>query len=498
MYKDFFPRDDILRINHQESQKPPGQKRRPIYFGTIYVRDGRASAIVSIEGHDWSVSVHGTHINRAFSGDRVAVRLLPRGHWKVQLPDVLDLNDDSESAVDEPVGPLNVIVTFNGEEELSDQARSDTLGKLQQLLFDDGFLTACSASSQSGWYTYHTAFVTVNAGFVSKHDLSHKLASTKRKIVKPAGIHSIEIFIDKPHDAAAGPSLTLSSFSDDIVGSSSPKTPLIRCTYAGPRQCRAAVTLLCRAGSSDAVLTGGREGPRPGDKTKLPVGEVVHVYPRSPHMHLCGLVDRGAQGWGSGVVCLSSKPVYLLDRKHEQSFCSGLPDFANLSSPYEQERDGFVMVRLIGWEEHQQWPTVEVTHALCTLPHEHQFFICLAVSHGFDVRQPLASNPREMFPFDSDELVESANASRTPSDDGCVDMRHSAVVFTIDGPATVDLDDAMHCCRLDDGNYEVCVVWCLRLRFIPRASAHLGLSICFLGGNSHRRRLSFCSRGHAP
>lgn len=209
------------------------------------------------------------------------------------------------------------------------------------------------------------------------------------------------------------------------------------------------------------MLTGGREGPAPGDRTKLPVGEVVHVYRRDRRMHLSGLVDRGAQGWGSGVVCLSSKPVYLQDRKHQASFSSGLPDFANLSAPYELDGDGFVIVRLLGWEAHQQYPTVEVTCALWQLPHDHQHLICLAVSHGFEVRQPLASNPREMFSFDPDELLESASASQAKigaSDDGRIDMRHSAVVFTIDAEATVDLDDAMHCCKLDDGNYEVCAV----------------------------------------
>ena len=227
MYKEFFPHDEILHINQKQSQKPAGQKQRPIYFGTIYVRDGRTSAIVDIEGRDWSVSVHGPHINRAFSGDRVAVRLLPRGHWKVQMPDVLDLNDEPTNASTEPVAPLIVVVTFNGI-ALDEQARSDALGDLQQLLFDDGFLSACGASDQSGWYSLHTAFVTVNAGFVSKHDLNHKLASTKRKMTKPNGVSTIEIaIIDKPHDNAS-----LFPFSDDAVASSSPKTPLSRCICA--------------------------------------------------------------------------------------------------------------------------------------------------------------------------------------------------------------------------------------------------------------------------
>ena len=143
------------------------------------------------------------------------------------MPDVLDLNYEPTHTTAEPVGPLNVIVTFN-DIALGEQARSDVLDNLQQLLFDDGFLSACRASNQSGWYSLHTAFVTVNAGFVSKHDLNHKLASTKRKMTKPNGVSTIEIaIIDKPHDNAS-----LFPFSDDAVASSSPKTPLSRCICA--------------------------------------------------------------------------------------------------------------------------------------------------------------------------------------------------------------------------------------------------------------------------
>ena len=51
IYKEYFPQEEIVRINLQESQKPSGLKRRPIYFGIIHVRDGRESAVVKIEGH---------------------------------------------------------------------------------------------------------------------------------------------------------------------------------------------------------------------------------------------------------------------------------------------------------------------------------------------------------------------------------------------------------------------------------------------------------------
>jgi hypothetical protein len=219
IYKEFFPHVDIIQINMRESKKPPGVKRRPIYFGTIYVRDGRESAIVDIEGHSWSASIHGSHINRAFSGDRVAVRLLPRGHWKVQMPVAIDLNYEQSSVITDCVGPMNAMFTF---EDMPDDARErmDASLQLRQLLFDDGF-----AFSQSGWMTNNTFYVTVTAGFTSSHDLNQKLASTKRKVAKPRGVLSIQTFIDKPPAAAASPLITLSALSDDTA---SPKSPFNR------------------------------------------------------------------------------------------------------------------------------------------------------------------------------------------------------------------------------------------------------------------------------
>ena len=221
IYKEYFPHEEIIRINNEESQKQFGEKRRPIYFGTIYVRDGRESAIVTIEGHDWSARVHGRHINRAFSGDRVAVRLLPRGHWKVQMPPALDLNYEAASAVSQPVDALNVLVAF-ADMPNDAQARSDTLRDLRQLLFDDGF-----SPSHSGWISLDTVYVTVTAGFTTSHDLNQKLASSKRKITKPAGVQSFQLFTDKVPDAT--PPSSLSALSDDVGTSSSPKSPSSRC-----------------------------------------------------------------------------------------------------------------------------------------------------------------------------------------------------------------------------------------------------------------------------
>ena len=223
IYKEFFPHDEIISINLAESQKPPGSKLRPIYFGTIYVRDGRESAIVKIEGRDWNVSVHGTHINRAFSGDRVAVRLLPRGHWKVKPPPVLDLNYDSMNPVSDhgQVGAMNVLVVFEEMPE-EQQVREDTLRTLKQLLFDHGF-----GPCQSGWISFDTVYVTVTAGFTSSHDLNQKLASSKRKIIKPENVRSIQVFTEKPRDTASDPMITISAFSDD-VSSASPTCHMTR------------------------------------------------------------------------------------------------------------------------------------------------------------------------------------------------------------------------------------------------------------------------------
>ncbi len=212
--------------------------------------------------------------------------------------------------------------------------------------------------------------------------------------------------------------------------------------------------------SEHFALTGGREGPRQGEKSRIPVGEVVHVFPRRGVMHLCGLVDRGAKGWGADYACLSSKTAYMQDAKHQASFSSGLPDLAKLVRSYEEERDGFVIAKLLEWQAHELWPCVEVTHALCELPREHQMFIYLAVAHGHDIPRPFASHIQDMFPFEPQELHDSATASRItldPNDEGRVDLRHCPV-FTIDADVTVDLDDAMHCCRHDDGSYEVCKV----------------------------------------
>jgi hypothetical protein len=224
IYKEFYPLEDVLRINRLASEKRSGEKLRPIYFGTIYVRDGRESAVVDIEGHEWSVSVHGKHINRAFSGDRVAVRLLPRGHWRLKMPPALDLNSESAHPDTERVDALNVIATFEGMAD-DEQTRNDVMRNLTQLLCDDGF-----GPSQSGWISLNTVYVTVNAGFTSSNDLNQKLLSSKRKVIKPQGVQFVQFVTDKPPDAASGPIATLStfSFSDDRVASLSPKSPAAR------------------------------------------------------------------------------------------------------------------------------------------------------------------------------------------------------------------------------------------------------------------------------
>lgn len=226
------------------------------------------------------------------------------------------------------------------------------------------------------------------------------------------------------------------------------------------------------------------------------MGEVVHVYPRSAVMHLCGLVDRGPKGWGDMTVCLSTKASYLQEPKHQASFSSGLPDLAELRSTYDEKDDGFVIVRFLEWQAHQLWPSVVLTHALHHLPREHQMFVHLAVSHGLDVPLPLARNPQDMFPFEQPELEESCAASKAAIDDtasGRVDMRH-AVVFTIDADVTVDLDDAMHCRKQDDGNYEVSSALPAFQIFKPLFSFHL---FRIQGRHPHRRRVAFCSRGLA-
>jgi exoribonuclease R len=218
------------------------------------------------------------------------------------------------------------------------------------------------------------------------------------------------------------------------------------------------LTQLCSQSFGDAFLrTGGREGPKEGERNKLPVGEVVHVYPRNQDLHLCGLVNRRGNGWGDRRACLSSKAVYSQDPRHQASFASGLPDFVELTTKYGEKDDGFVITRLIRWDADQRWPSVQVVSALCQLPLERQMFICLAVSHGLRVPDP-AAHPSEMFPFERSLLKESSEASRTAVavTRGRIDMR-AAAVFTIDADVTVDLDDAMHCRKLDDGNYEVCL-----------------------------------------
>jgi exoribonuclease R len=174
-------------------------------------------------------------------------------------------------------------------------------------------------------------------------------------------------------------------------------------------------------------------------------------------MHLCGVIDRGAKGWGDNHVCLSSKFVYSQEHKHQSSFSSGLPDLAQLDAAYQESDDGFVISRLIGWSARQPWPIVHVTHVLSHLPLQNQLFLSLAVAHGIDVPLPLTANPSDMFPFEQRELLESATASQLAidaNDRGRVDMR-DAIVFTIDSDATVDLDDAMHCRRRENGSYEV-------------------------------------------
>jgi hypothetical protein len=134
---------------------------------------------------------------------------------------------------------------------------------------------------------------------------------------------------------------------------------------------------------------------------------------------------------------------------------------AQLLQNYEEPADGFVIARFVEWDAHHCWPCVELTYALWQLPREHQMFVHLAVSHGlgvkFDAPRPLAL-PEDMFPFEQQELTESDAASRTAidtNDDGRLDMRDCAV-FTIDAAVTVDLDDAMHCHKQDDGCFQVC------------------------------------------
>jgi hypothetical protein len=232
----------------------------------------------------------------------------------------------------------------------------------------------------------------------------------------------------------------------------------------------------------------------PGELYKLPVGEVVRVYPRSSAMHMCGVVDRGVDGFGAKRVCLSSKTVYSQESKHQASCSSGLPDFAELVSEYEEKNDGFVIVKVIEWAAHQQWPSVEVVCALWQMPIEQQLFTCLAVSHGLHVPLPLAKNPRNMFPFEEHEIEEAALASKSSvdcSDPKRVDMRALAV-FTIDADVTVDLDDAMHCRKLPDGSYEVRgahVPWCWSYNSFSRISSFCSVSPVS-GWNTHRRRLS--------
>ena len=239
LYKDFFPHEEILRINMREyGQIKTDSKRRPIYFGTIYVRDGRESAIVKIEGRDWHVSVHGRHINRAFSGDRVAVRLLPRGHWLVKAPPVLDLNYESPNPVTEQVDSFNVVVVFDEMPE-DQHARNDTQQNLMQLLCDDGF-----APSHSGWMSFNTVYVTVTAGFTSVQDLNRKLSSSRRKIVKPANVRSIQLFTEKPHDTASTPMATISAFSDDVA-SASPMCSTARSLPSLPSHPRPLTSLFC-------------------------------------------------------------------------------------------------------------------------------------------------------------------------------------------------------------------------------------------------------------
>ncbi len=217
------------------------------------------------------------------------------------------------------------------------------------------------------------------------------------------------------------------------------------------------LTQRCSQSFGDAfVLTGGREGPKEGELNKVPVGEVVRVYSRCPVMHVCGMMRRSADGWGDRRICLSSKAVYSTDPKHQGSFACGLPDFAELATKYEEKEDGFVIARLLQWQAHQLYPVVEAVHALHRMPQSHQMFVCLAVSHGLDLPLPFA-HPRDMFPFEPGQLKQSADAAETPillDDHVRVDMRH-ATVFTVDADVTVDLDDAMHCRKLADGNYEV-------------------------------------------
>ncbi len=252
IYKEFYPIGDIDRINRLANEQPPGQKLRPIYFGTIHVRDGRESAIVDIEGHSWTVSVHGKHINRAFSGDRVAVRLLPRGHWRLKIPPTLDLNPDPSLPATEHIEPLNVQATLEGMPEDED-ARSEVIHSLKQLLFDD-----CFGPTQGEWLTFSDLFVTVTAGFLSSQDLNQKLASynwprasqsAKPKFSFPECVKSVKFSTSKLPDAASAPMPTLSAFSDDAVASLSPKSPSTRSVmcdrdhYPRPRSINSATTL---------------------------------------------------------------------------------------------------------------------------------------------------------------------------------------------------------------------------------------------------------------
>jgi hypothetical protein len=260
LYKEFYPNGDIDRINRLASEQPPErQKRRPIYFGTIHVRDGRESAIVDIEGHSWTVSVHGKHINRAFSGDRVAVRLLPRGHWRLKIPPTLDLNPDPSHPATERVEPLNVQATLEGMPDDED-ARSEVMHSLKQLLCDD-----CFGPTQGEWLTFSDLFVTVTAGFSSPQDLNQKLASynwprasqsAKPKFSFPERVKSVKFSTAKLPDAACAPMPTLSAFSDDAVASMSPKSPSTRSVtcdcQSRPRSINSATTLSL----PDAVFQG--------------------------------------------------------------------------------------------------------------------------------------------------------------------------------------------------------------------------------------------------
>jgi hypothetical protein len=179
------------------------------------------------------------------------------------------------------------------------------------------------------------------------------------------------------------------------------------------------------------VLTGGREGPQKGEGNTLPVGEVVRVYPRNCVTHVCILTNRGQSGWGDSIICLSSKATYSLDLKLQASFACGLPDYAVLTLKYEESHDGFFIARLLRWDVHEHYPTVELIHALYRLPLHRQMFICLAVLHCLHLPLPF-ENPRDMFPFEPCQLQDSAAAAQAAAvfdNSSRVDMRHAAVFF---------------------------------------------------------------------